>query len=107
MNQLTEIAMKTNRKFDSKVLDLEAFPLIVGEQQVAQFKFYLNGALHDGLRYKNDLYRFVKEFRVDERLIAYQFACELILEGIPIIVSVSEHRYGVWVNLRNPLAGVG
>lgn len=83
---------------------LEAVPLVFSEQRVSLFKFYRDQSIRDGMLYRNELYQSVREFGIRDRLKAYQFACEQFEQGIPNLITVSEHRYVVWVNLRGPLA---
>ena len=83
---------------------LEAVPLVFSEQQVSVFKFYRGQGIRDGMLYKNELYQSVREFGIRDRLKAYQFACEHFEQGVPNLITVSEHRYVVWISLRRPLA---
>ncbi|MGA7934662.1 MAG: hypothetical protein WCA35_14045 [Kovacikia sp.] len=82
---------------------LESAPNTIPEQQVSWFKFYMNHALQDGMTYSNELYRLAKEFRIGDRLEAYQFGCELFWQGVSTLISVSKQRYIVWVSLRDPV----
>jgi hypothetical protein len=80
---------------------LESTPLVIPEQQVSLFKFYMNHAVQDGMSYGGELYGLAREFTISDRLKAYQFGCKLFEQGIPALISVSKQRYVVWINLRN------
>lgn len=83
---------------------LETAPYVLTEQQISPFKFYRENAVQNGMTYGNELYRLTKRFSINNRLEAYRFGCELIGQGIPTIISVSEQHYRVWISLRNPVA---
>ena len=85
---------------------LETAPRVIAEQQGVLFKFYANQALHDGMTYGNELYRLVNQCSINHRLEVYRLGCELIEQGIPTIISVSEERYSVWISLRHSSAAV-
>ncbi|MGI0485725.1 hypothetical protein ACN4EK_09835 [Pantanalinema rosaneae CENA516] len=91
--------MTTAKK--SSISTLDTVPLVVREQQVVLFKFYMDQAICEGMTHTNELYRLVKVFPVKERLEAYRFGCELILQGAPVVITVSQERYAVWASLRN------
>lgn len=91
--------MTTAKKSSTSTLD--TVPLVIREQMVVLFKFYMEQTICEGMTYCNELYRLVKVFSVKERLEAYRFGCELILQGAPVVITVSQARYVVWVNLRN------
>lgn len=85
----------------SSTSTLETVPLVVREQQVVLFKFYMEQTICEGMTYYSELHRLVKVFSVKERLEAYRFGCELILQGAPVVITVSQQRYAIWVSLRN------
>lgn len=85
----------------SSATTLELAPYVVPEQRVTLFKFYMDQTIQDGMTYRNELYRLAKEFGSDDRLEAYRFGYELIGQGASPLISVSKHRYRVWISLRN------
>lgn len=91
--------MTTAKRSSTSTLD--TVPLVVREQQVALFKFYMDQAICEGMTHSNELYRLIKVFSLKERLEAYRFGCELILQGAPVVITVSQKRYTVWASLRN------
>lgn len=79
---------------------LAMVPLTIDERQVIQFKFYFNQAVRTGMQYDRELYGLVSEMSPHARLEAYRLGCELIRQGLPILVTVSRSRYALWINLR-------
>lgn len=86
---------------------LAVAPCVVAEQQITLFKFYMDQAVQDGMMYKNELYRLARQFSADSRLDAYRLGCELLEQGVPVVISVSKQQYRVWICLRNSLATNG
>lgn len=76
---------------------------IVPESATSLFHFVLDQRLHQGVRYSDDLYGLVLEFSAEHDLEAYRLLFKLIDQRIPFILTVSEARHGVWVNLRSPI----
>ncbi|HEY9860817.1 MAG TPA: hypothetical protein V6D16_15020 [Candidatus Obscuribacterales bacterium] len=76
-------------------------PIVVNEELVHRFNFYLNASVRQGMRHQDDLYGLVHDFSLNARLSAYQKACELVEQGVPVIVTASALGYAVWVSLRS------
>ena len=76
-------------------------PIVVNEELVHRFNFYLNASVRQGMRHQGDLYGLAHDFSLSARLSAYQRACELVEEGVPVIVTASALGYAVWVSLRS------
>ena len=85
----------------SAAIALPTFPT-VPEDCVSPFVFYLNDQLHQGIRYAGELYGLVDEFRIHQRLAAYQSVSELIEQGNDVLMTVSAAYYRSWINLRSP-----
>lgn len=82
---------------------LETAHIVINEQNVIRFKFYLQNAIRDGMRHGGELYQLMHEVKASERLEAYRLGHELALKGLSIIITASKLRYIVWANLRVPL----
>ncbi|MBD2104993.1 hypothetical protein [Leptolyngbya sp. FACHB-261] len=82
---------------------LHSLPAIVREQQLQPFNFYLEGALQKGIRHEGELYGLAHEFSLQSRLQAYHLAYGLAVKGVPVMITISETRYAVWVSLRSPI----
>ncbi|OLP19735.1 hypothetical protein BST81_04155 [Leptolyngbya sp. 'hensonii'] len=55
--------------------------------------------VQQGMRFNNGLYLLAYTFTVDQRLEAYQYACEIAQSSVALALTVSETGYKVWVNL--------
>lgn len=80
---------------------LDMVPLTIDEKQIAQFKFYFNHSVRTGMEYDLELYGLVSEVLPNARLEAYRMGCELLLQGLPILVTASRSRYALWLKLRH------
>lgn len=77
-------------------------PIVISEQLVHSFSFYLDNQVRQGMLHENELYGLVYEFGADHRLRAYQCACELVEQKIPVVITASLERYTIWISLRSP-----
>lgn len=75
---------------------------IVPESAASLFHFVLDAQIHQGIRYIDELYGLVLEFQAEQNLQAYRLLLKLIDQKVPFILTVSESRHGIWVNLRSP-----
>lgn len=78
-------------------------PIVLSESVLQLFKFYRDGSIREGILHHNELYGLTYEFSTEHRLRGYQIACELAQQGTPVVVSVSSHRYVIWIGLRSPI----
>ncbi|MDX2097473.1 MAG: hypothetical protein SFW36_06820 [Leptolyngbyaceae cyanobacterium bins.59] len=76
-------------------------PILLNEQFVHFFKFYLNQQLQQGMRYRTELYCLVSEFDRTDRNKAYQRACELAEQGISVVMTASHFKYAIWKSLKS------
>ncbi|MEP0869554.1 hypothetical protein NDA01_07055 [Trichocoleus desertorum AS-A10] len=76
-------------------------PIVVNEELVHRFNFYLHTSVKQGMRHQDELYALAQEFSQTARLTAYQKACELVEQGVPVVVTASSVGYAVWVSLRS------
>lgn len=74
----------------------------VEERATAQFKFFLANQLQRGLRYKNVMYGFILESKCGYEPSIFQLIAILAEQEIPFIVTNSQTRLAVWVNLKSP-----
>jgi hypothetical protein len=77
-------------------------PEILDESTIAKFRFHQTGQLLEGVRYNGELYGLVEAFESIYRLQAYCLAWMLSEDQIPNILTTSETRFAVWVNIRSP-----
>jgi hypothetical protein len=86
-------------------------PLVVTEQQSSSyFKFWYNDVIHDGMRYRSELFRHFRTFSAHHRNHAYSLGCALAQQGIQAIITClsdrktapEDQRYVLWISLRSP-----
>ena len=77
-------------------------PVVLSENVVNLFKFYMDGSIREGMWYNNELYGLVRELSASHRLKGYQIACELAEQGSPVVVTAADARYAIWIGLRAP-----
>lgn len=85
-------------------LVLNTVPLVVNESQINPFKFYWSQALRPGMQYNQELYGLIQEMGGNARLEAYRLGCDLLVQGLPIMLTASSKRYAIWLNLRQSSA---
>jgi len=74
--------------------------LLIDEQFVSQFKYWRAGQVRTGMRFRNNLFEYISQFKQNQRHQAFALAWELAQTGRDVIVTASATRYIVWVNLR-------
>lgn len=77
-------------------------PSIVPEDAASRFHFMLRGSMHEGLRHADDLYGKVLEFGAEHELPTYSLLLTLINQQTAFLLTVSESRHVIWVDLRSP-----
>lgn len=76
-------------------------PIVIHENQVTLFYFYLNGMKQQGMRYHASLYGLAYSDHVNYRLAIYSFADELAATGSEVVMTLAQNQYKVWVNLSH------
>jgi hypothetical protein len=74
--------------------------LLINEQFVSQFKYWRSGQVRTGMRFRNNLFECVSQFKQNQRPQAFELAWQLTQAGKESIVTTSTSQYTVWVNLR-------
>ena len=86
-------------------------PLVVTEQQSSSyFKFWYNEGMHEGMRYRNELFRHFRTFSAYRRNHAYSLGCALAQQGVQAVITClsdretapADQRYVLWISLRSP-----
>lgn len=75
---------------------------IVKEQDAYFFKFFMNDSIHEGMRYQNKLYGLLCEFNIENSVVGAGFDYKQILKDSPVVISISNYRYKVWISLQSP-----
>lgn len=76
-------------------------PKVIPENQAQMFKFWFNGDIQDGMRYRNELYYRVQRWSSQDRPQLYHMACKLTQQGADVLVTVDGEHGSLWASLRN------
>lgn len=77
-------------------------PIVLSEQLIQPFNCFLSGSVRQAMRHDTEFYGLVDEFAMTKRMQAYQIACSLKQQKVPVVITASSHRYAIWVNVRSP-----
>ena len=81
-------------------------PTIMQEKRLQPFCFYREGEILESVNHNHDFYGLVKQFETAQRLQAYQLAWALSVKNVPLILTTSPLRLGIWIRLRSPVYSV-
>ncbi len=74
--------------------------LLINEQFVFQFKYWRDGRIRIGMRFRSNLFESVSQFKPNQRPQAFELAWQLDQAGKEVVVTASPTQYTVWVNLK-------
>lgn len=74
--------------------------LLINEAFVIHFKFWMDGQIRSGMRFRHDLFGFVAQFASDRRQSAFDLAWDLSQRGSQVVITTAASTYTVWYNLR-------
>lgn len=79
--------------------------LLIDEQFVSHFKYWREGQIRTGMRFRNHLFECASKFNQHQRYQAFDLALRLTQAAKESIVTVSSSQcmvshYTVWINLR-------
>ena len=77
-------------------------PLVVNEEQIFAFNFWLSGSVRYGMYYQNELYCRLASFDIQKRPQVYQLGCKLTQQQTAIVLSSSVVACTLWGSLRAP-----
>ncbi len=77
-------------------------PLILQEESINIIRFYYCEKIREGIQLNSEIYGLTHQFPAIHRLYVYQLAWALTEQGVPLKLTMSETRYGIWVDLRSP-----
>lgn len=69
-------------------------------QPAIRFKFWLDQALQDGMRYQHSFFQRLHTLDGDERLRIYVLADRLARQGADILVTHDQDTCSLWINLK-------
>lgn len=78
-------------------------PHVIPNSKLKTFKFYATNAIHEAIFYEGTILRSVKNFSLEEREEAFQFACNLSQEYTTLLSPCTD-LYRVWVDVWCPMA---
>lgn len=74
--------------------------LLINEQFVSQFSYWMEGQMRKGMRFRNDLFEHIAVFGYRQRQQVFELTERLAETGKEMVVTVSPTQYTVWGNLR-------
>ncbi len=74
--------------------------LLINEQFVSQFKYWRDGQMRTGMRFRSNLFEHVTAFNSRQRTQVFDLAERLAKTGKEVVVTASPTQYTLWVNLR-------
>ncbi len=84
---------------------LNNLPPVLHEDSLKCFKFLMDGELHDGLQYNNELFYRIYKANADDRNKLYQYALQLSLREA-IVITISKSSSSLWISLRSSKAAL-
>ena len=79
-------------------------PLVIQEEQIFSFEFWLNGSIHRGMHYRGELYCKLQTSDIHHRSQIYQLGCRLQKGNEPIILTCTPTTCSLWGSLRSAAA---
>jgi hypothetical protein len=81
--------------------------LLINEQFVSQFRYWREGQLRTGMRFRCNLFEYVTKFSSRQRAQVFDFVERLSGTGKEVVVTASPSHYTIWVNLRTTPSSFG
>lgn len=77
-------------------------PVVVDEEQIFAFNFWLNGSVRSGMCHQGKLYCRLASFTIQKRPQVYQLGCKLTQQQTAIVLSSSAVACSLWGSLCDP-----
>jgi hypothetical protein len=74
-------------------------PLLLSEDCVFFFKFWLDGHIQEGMRWGYKLFRHCRTFDKEHRQQVYALAWALMEHEVQVVITASRSHYQVWISL--------
>lgn len=78
-------------------------PIVIDEETVFSFNFWLNDSIHYGMYYNNELFGRLACFDIQLRSQVYQLGCQLTQQKAFVVITCSATSCCLWGGLRTPL----
>ncbi|NJR61927.1 MAG: hypothetical protein HC769_25725 [Cyanobacteria bacterium CRU_2_1] len=75
--------------------------LLINEALVSPFKFWSTGQIQQGMRFRNELFRYIAKFERTHRQQAFDLAWIHSQNDASVVVTVTQLHYTVWESLRS------
>ncbi|OLP18039.1 hypothetical protein BST81_13485 [Leptolyngbya sp. 'hensonii'] len=76
-------------------------PLVVREEFIQPFKFWMDDQVRIGMRLQSELYCCTGRFTSTQRQQAFDTAWNLAQEGLAVVITAARSHYTVWKSLRS------
>lgn len=76
-------------------------PLLLSEDCVCFFKFWLDGKIQAGMRWNYTLFRHCRTFDKCHRQQVYALAWALMEHDLQVVITASKSDYQVWLSLNS------
>jgi hypothetical protein len=83
---------------------MEFLPVLLIQDQVSLFKFWFNGNVQEGLRYRNKLFFKSELFQRYQRTEALELGYKISQKNIQTVITFSQLNYILWVDLQSSVA---
>jgi uncharacterized membrane protein YhfC len=80
--------------------------LLINEALVAQFKFWRDGQVQQGMRFRNRLFCQVRSFDRNDREQVFNFSHRLAHAGVEAMITATTSQYTLWVSLNHLESGL-
>lgn len=77
--------------------------LLINEQFVSQFKYWQEGQMRTGMRFRNNLFESIVVFDCRQRVQVFDLVERLAEAGQEVVVTAAPTQYTVWGNLRTAI----
>ncbi|PSB26491.1 hypothetical protein [Stenomitos frigidus] len=77
-------------------------PLVINEEQIFAFNFWLNGSIRCGMHHESEFYCRLASFDIQKRPQVYQLGCKLAQQQTAIVLSSTADTCSLWGSLRDP-----
>lgn len=76
--------------------------LLISETFIAPFKFWRDGQVQQGMRFRSRLFRHVGCFDAVQRQQMFDLASSFVQDGQEIVITTARSHYNIWICLTAP-----
>ncbi|OLP19748.1 hypothetical protein BST81_04230 [Leptolyngbya sp. 'hensonii'] len=93
--------LRTVRQTPVQALAQDTETLLINEHLVSQFKFWMDGQIQSGMRYRHLFFRLVHQFDNNQRHHAFELAWQVALPGEQVVITTTGKQYKIWAELKS------